>query len=252
MCMYSFIMLERFRANFGFFLILFLCVSCTGAKHNALPEYPGWVADPYSVSKDKMEIAAVGVVTCFGPLDHIGLQMSRAELDARSGIADQIMTKITRASEVLFDAAQSGDTHVSHIKIGTTKTSKDEPSVVTRMNFKQVIKESVNELPVVGATRTHIYRDKENNMLFIRMVLKSDRAQRYIDGVILRTLDSYHTEHPKDKLEKGINFDSLKAESVNLISAPVENVSTHVEDIIAPVEREELVVGRRQPVAPAG
>jgi len=152
-------------------ILSIIVVACTGRGSLDKIGGPAWVFDPYAVSKDKNEIAAVGI----SDPSHGGvkMQIAQAENDALGNLASQIQTKVDKVVEDSVNQEQN-------IKAG----EQNKKEVVAKSEdiskkFSAVTKNIVDKLPLSGARRTDIWQDPKTGTLYVRMVMDVERVQAH-------------------------------------------------------------------------
>ena len=172
---------------------------------------PTWVFDPSSLAKTPDEISAVGI----GEATQGGLkvQLAQAEADARGGIANQILSELTRISK---DAVRK------------TKVASSED---VEKIFSQATQEVVRDLPLSGAIRTNIWQDPKTDILYVRMILDGKR----IAGHLNTSMQIYEKRLQQSGLTGGSTQDK------DLISTFNQGVNNRFKDDLSSEESNNLV-----------
>jgi hypothetical protein len=149
------------KKNISLAFIIVMAISCK--NYGKLEEIgaPDWVFNPSSVAKNVNEVSAVGI----GEQSKGGLkvQIAQAESDARGNIANQILSEVARISK---DA----------IRKSTVADVEDVEKV-----FSQATQEIVRDLPLSGATKTHMWQDPKTNILYIRMAMEGKKVASHLN-----------------------------------------------------------------------
>lgn len=145
------------------FFIAIALIAC--ASSNKLGG-PAWIFDPYAVSKNSSEIAAVGIsdMTAGG----IKMQIAQADNDAVNNLRAQIETKVDR---IVTDVMEGS----SDIKATGDKQAQVQKVEDVKKRFSAVTKSFVNG-SVFGAMRTDIWQDPNTGTLYVRMAMSSTRV----------------------------------------------------------------------------
>ncbi|QED23933.1 LPP20 family lipoprotein [Candidatus Deianiraea vastatrix] len=144
-------------------------IACSGKGSLDKIGGPSWIFDPYSVAKDKNEVAAVGISD--PTQGGVKLQIAQAEADALGNLASQIKTTVDK---IVTDSISKNE----NIKAGKDGkkdvVAKDE---TIEKKFSSVNSAIVDKLSLAGARRTDIWQDPKTGTLYVRMVMDIARVE---------------------------------------------------------------------------
>jgi hypothetical protein len=189
-------MLPMKKLFFTYITALFIITNCatkpTPQEESGL-DLPAWVLNP----NIEGQIAAVGIA----PKSRGGLQFQipQAEADARANIAALIETEVSRMSKDALRAARISE--------------REEVENV----FSQVTKNLVKKVPLRGAKRINLYRDKIDGNLYIHMAIDNELVRSYFTD----TIDSY---------SKALQATNLSRELINSSEQAVKNLYDELEE----------------------
>jgi len=179
-----------FRNNLAVILLLLILVSCSSSKKDTLGDIDGpkWIIDPYAISEDKDEIAAVGMSDgCFGGLK---VSIDQAKADAAANIASQIEVRISKITEDQVDRIQTQNQSKQNVQNNVSNSSDQ----ITK-KFSTVTKTAVDNVKIAGLQYTNIWTNKNgeninNCVVYTRAVIKYNKIKDYFknNGEIYQTL----------------------------------------------------------------
>ncbi len=147
-----------------FSLLIFSCTK-DGPKNPALSKIdksdlanlPAWVLDP------EVENGVAGVGIASKSRGGFKFQIKKAEMDAKANIATTIQSEISRVTKEALRESEVNDIN-------------DVEQV-----FSQATKEVVRNMPLSGATRINIHKDREGT-LYVHMILKNKDYSKYLQN----------------------------------------------------------------------
>jgi hypothetical protein len=153
-------------------LIALSFVACNKRGSLESMNLPEWVFDPYSVSKTKDELAAVGIAEK-SPLLGFREQLQKAELDGIGNLGSQIKTRVDKVVEDSVKQEISGTANSS----GKDAVAQKAESVTKA--FSSMTKSVVDGLDISGFQRKEIYQSPSDGTLYVRVIIDIKRVENH-------------------------------------------------------------------------
>ncbi len=158
----------------SFIALAVLFVACNKRGNLDKLDLPEWVFDPYAISKDSTELAAVGIAE---KSEILGLkeQIEKASLDGIGNLATQIKVRVDKVVEDSVTQEISGQSGKTAGAVAA-QTAKLE---VAMKKFSAVTKSVVDGLDISGFRRKEMYESPKDGTLYVRVVIDIKKVENH-------------------------------------------------------------------------